>query len=43
MAAFKGYNVLKKMSIMEGFSARQKSALQIDKTIEQNVKVRLSC
>ena len=39
LAAFKGYNVLKKISMLEGFSVKQKSALQIDKTIEQNVKV----
>lgn len=39
MAAFKGYNVLKKISMLEGFSVKQKSAVQIDKTIEEDVKV----
>ena len=38
-AAFKGYNVLKKIEGMEGFSAKDKSVPDIDKTIAKDVTV----
>ncbi|XP_063675760.1 uncharacterized protein LOC134812309 [Bolinopsis microptera] len=40
MAAFKGYNVLKKIEGMEGFSAKDKSVPDIDKTIAEDVTIK---